>query len=118
MVTIDKTGLDKNDYDFNRAALNVAFGDGALGGNEVEIADGIYGYEYPIFGDVVESISEPQDGIFDQFIINSAGKEILIPLADAENYDGAAKVSAELKILAHYDDDTGILTMYVAKIIK
>lgn len=118
VVTIDKTGLDKDEYDFDRAALNVAFGDGSLGGSEIEIAEGVYGYAYPIFGDTVETVNEPTEGVFDQFIINSVGKEILIPLADADNYGGAAKVSTELKILAHYGDDTGILTMYVAKIIK
>ena len=118
VVTLDNTGLDRDKYDFDRAALNVSYGDGSLGGSELEIADGVYGYAYPIFGDTVEAVNEPVEGIFDGFIINSAGKELLIPLSDADNYDGAAKVSTELKILAHYDDDTGILTMYVAKIIK
>ncbi len=118
VVTIDMTGLDRDDYDFDRAALNVEYSENGLGGNELEISDGFYGYEYLIYGDIAELINEPAEGIFDQFIIDSAGEEILVPLADAEDYENAAKISAELKILAHYDDDTGVLTLNVAKILK
>lgn len=118
VVTINASGLDEEDYDFTSAALNVEYGDGSLGGNEIEISDDFFGYEYPIYGDMVENIGEPTEGVLDQFILNTAGKEILVPLADADNYEGAAKVTVELKIMAHYDNDTGILTMYVAKIIK
>ena len=118
VVTLNASGLDEEDYDFGGAALNVEYGEGALGGNEVEISEGFYGYEYPIFGDTVEEIAEPTEGILDQFIINSAGMEILVPLADADNFEGAATVTSELKVLAHYDNDTGILTMYVLRVIK
>ncbi len=118
VVTIDMTGLDRDDYDFDRLALNVEYSENGLGGNELEISEGFSGYEYPLYGDTVESLNEPAEGILDQFIINSAGGEILVPLADADNYEGAAKISVELKILAHYDDDTGTLTLNVAKILK
>ena len=118
VVTVDATGLDKEDYDFDRLALNVEYGDGTLGGNEIEISDGFYGYEYHIFGDTVENITEPVEGIFDQFIIDSEGMEILVPLADADDYEGAASITVELKVLAHYDSDTGVLTMQVLKVIK
>ena len=118
VVTLDASGLDRDDYDFDRLALNVEYGDGALGGSELEISEGFYGYEYPLYGDVVENINEPTDGVFDQFIIDSAGMEILVPLADADSYEGAKSITVELKILAHYNDDTGVLTMYVAKILK
>ena len=119
VVTIDASGLDRETYDFDRLALNVEFdAENGLGGNELEIADGVFGYDYPLYGDMVEEINEPTEGVFDQFIINANGGELLAPLSDAENYDGAAKLTVELKILASYDEDTGILTMYVAKILK
>ncbi len=118
VITLDRTGIDREDYDFDRAALNVEYSENGLGGNELQISDGFSGYEYPIYGDIHESLSEPAEGIFNQFIIDSTGEEILIPLADADNYEGAAKVSVSLKILAHYDDDNGTLTLNVAKVIK
>ena len=118
VVTINASGIDEEDYDFTSAALNVEYADGALGGNELEISEDFFGYEYPIFGDTVENIGEPTEGILDQFILDTVGMEVLVPLADADNYEGAAKVTVELKIMANYDEDTGILTMYVAKIIK
>ena len=119
VVTIDATGLDREVYDFDRLALNVAFdAENGLGGNELEISDGVFGYHYPLHGDMVEEIGEPTEGVLDQFIINSVGKDILVPLTDADTYEGAATVKAELKIMASYDEDTGILTMFVAKIIK
>ena len=119
VVTIDASGLDRETYDFDRLALNVEFdAENGLGGNELEIADGVFGYDYPLYGDMVEEINEPTEGVLDQFIINANGGELLAPLSDADNYDGAAKLTVELKILASYDEDTGILTMYVAKILK
>ncbi len=117
VVTHNASGLDEEDYDFSAAALNVEYGEGALGGNEIEIFDGVYGYEYPIFGDTLENITEPTEGIFDQFVINTNGMEILVPLADADSYEGAASVTVSLKILANYNEDTGVLTMYVLKTI-
>ena len=118
VVTIDKTGLDREDYDFDRLALNVEYSEDGYDASEVEIAEGVYGYEYVIAGDTVEEINEPAEGIFDQYIIDSVGKEILVPEADADDYEGAAKITVSLKILAHYDEDTGVLTLKVAKILK
>ena len=117
VITIDASGIDKDDYDFDRLALNVEYGDGALGGSELEISDGFYGYEYIISDEVVQNIAEPTEGVLDQFILNSAGMEILIPVADADNYEGAESVILNLTILANYDEDTGIFNMYVLKVI-
>ena len=118
VVTIDATGLDTDAYDFDRLALNVAFdAENGLGGNELAITDEFSGYEYPIAGDISEQIHEPTEGILNQFILNSAGMEILVPLADAKTYEGAASITVTLKIMASYNEDTGVLTMQVAKIL-
>lgn len=119
VVTIDRTGLDREDYDFDRLALNVPYdAENGLGGNELEIADGVSGYEYPLYGDMVEEITEPTEGVLDQYLLNASGKEILVPLVDEDTYEGAAKITATFKIMASYDEDTGVLTMYVAKILS
>ncbi|MBR5010952.1 MAG: hypothetical protein IKY12_00180, partial [Clostridia bacterium] len=117
VVTIDASGIDREDYDFDRLALNVEYGDGALGGSEVEISDGYYGYEYIISDETVQNITEPTEGVLDQFILNSAGLEILVPVADANDYENAQSVKVNLTILANYDEDTGIFNMYVLKVI-
>lgn len=119
VVTLDKTGLDREDYDFDRLALNVEYdAENGLGGNELEIADGVSGYEYPLYGDMIEQISEPTEGILDQFLLNAAGMEILVPVMDADSYEGAETITVNFKIMASYDEDTGILTMFVAKILS
>ena len=118
VVTIDATGLDTDKYDFDRLALNVAFdAENGLGGNEIEITEEFSGYEYSVAGDVTEQIHEPTEGILDQFILDSEGMEILVPLTDAKTYDGAASITVTLKIMASYNEDTGVLTLNVAKIL-
>lgn len=118
VVTIDATGLDTDKYDFDRLALNVAFdAENGLGGNELAITDEFSGYEYPVAGDVTEQISEPTEGILNQFILDSEGMEILVPKADVKTYEGAASITVTLKIMASYNEDTGVLTLNVAKIL-
>lgn len=119
VVTMDKTGLDREDYDFDRLAVNVEYdAENGLGGSELEITDGVSGYEYPLYGDTVEVITEPTDGVLNQFILNANGAELLLPLAEEKGYDGAASISVNLKIMANYNEDTGILTLFVAKILS
>ena len=119
VLTIDCTGLDREQYDFDRLALNVAFdAENGLGANEIEISEGFSGYAYTLSGDITEEIHEPTEGILDQFILRSAGQEILVPLADAGTYEGAASITVTLRILASYNEETGILTLNVAKILS
>lgn len=118
VVTVDTTGLDREDYDFDRLALRVEYdAENGLGGNELEISDGFVGYEYLLVGDRVETVTEPTAGVLDQFILNANGGEILVPEMDSDTYEGAASITVTLKILGAYDADTGVLTLYVAKIL-
>ncbi len=118
VVTIDATGIDREDYDFDRLAVNVAYdAENGLGGNELEISEELVGYEYPLYGDMVEEITEPTEGVLDQFLLNASGLELLAPVMDEDTYAGAATLKATLKIMASYDEDTGVLTMFVAKIL-
>ena len=118
VVTIDTTGIDREDYDFDRLAVNVPYdAENGLGGNELEISDSRIGYEYPLYGDRVELVNEPTAGVLDQFILNADGAELLLPLADAEDYADAESITVTLRVLGAYDEDSGILTLYVAKIL-
>lgn len=116
VVTLNSTGFSADDYDFNRLALNVEY-DGSLDAGELEIRDGFSGYEYLLGGDRIETIEEPVAGVLDQFILDTEGEEILLPVADSDDYENAVSIMVQLKIMASYDEDTGILTLFVAKIL-
>ena len=119
VVTIDTTGIDGEDYDFDRLAVNAVYdAENGLGGNELEISEDLIGYEYPLYGDMVELVHEPTVGVLDQFILNASGAELLVPETDSDTYEGALTVTVSLKILGAYDADTGILTLYEAKILS
>ena len=116
VATLNSTGFSADDYDFNRLALNVEY-DGSLDAGELEIRDGFSGYEYLLGGDRIETIEEPVAGVLDQFILDTEGEEILLPVADSDDYENAVSIMVQLKIMASYDEDTGILTLFVAKIL-
>lgn len=117
VVTIDATGLDRDDYDFGRLALNHAYSADGFGSTEVEIREDFFGYDYPLDDEIYSEINEPTDGILNQFILDTAGMEILVPLADSDDYEGAASITMMLMIMAEYNDDTGALTLNVARVL-
>lgn len=116
ILTLNSTGFSADDYDFDRLALNTEY-DGSLDATELEIREGFSGYEYLLGGDRVEVIEEPVAGVLNQFILDTEGDEILLPVAGSDDYEGAESIMTELKIMASYDEDTGILTLFVAKIL-
>ena len=117
VVTVNATGLDADKYDFTRMALNHAYSENGFGSTEVEIRDGFSGYDYPFDASVTNEITEPTAGVFDQFILDTAGMEILVPRADSDDYEGAASVTMMLMIVAEYDDNAGALTLNVARVL-
>lgn len=117
VVTVNATGLDADKYDFTRMALNHAYSENGFGSTEVEIRDGFSGYDYPFDASVTNEITEPTAGVLDQFILDTAGMEILVPRADSDDYEGAASVTMMLMIVAEYDDNAGALTLNVARVL-
>ena len=117
VVTIDATGLDTDKYDFTRLALNHAYSENGFGSTEVEIRKDFSGYDYPLDASVTNEITEPVAGVLDQFILDTAGMEILVPEADRDDYEGAASITMMLMIMAEYDENTGALTLNVARVL-
>lgn len=117
VVTVNATGLDADKYDFAHMALNHAYSADGFGSTEVEIRDGFYGYDYPLDLSVSGEITEPVAGVLDQFMLDTVGMEILVPEADADDYENAASVTMLMTIMAAYDESTGVLEMRVARVL-
>ena len=117
VVTINATGLDADKYDFTRLALNHAYSENGFGSTEVEIREDFFGYDYPLDTSVTNEITEPVAGVLDQFILDTAGMEILVPKADRDDYEGAASITMMLMIMAEYNENTGALTLNVARVL-
>ena len=138
VVTIDAAGIDKEDYAFDSAIVTDydAVKD-AKDKYEFDVAtmedfkDGKAYYTYTLGEDAVTEITEPADGIFDNFVVKMAGKTILVPGAD-EDYSEYANLAAfmakggadykeltvEVSAYAEYDANKGTLDMVVFKLVE
>lgn len=138
VVTIDAAGIDKNDYAFDSAIVTdyAAVAD-ANGKYEYNVAtmedfkDKKAYYTYTLGEDVVAEITEPTEGVFDNFVVAMDGKTILVPGAD-ESYSDYADLAAfmakggadyetltvEVSAYAEYDANKGTLDMVVFKLVK
>ena len=83
----------------------------------MEIREDFFGYDYPLDTSVTNEITEPVAGVLDQFILDTAGMEILVPKADRDDYEGAASITMMLMIMAEYNENTGALTLNVARVL-
>ncbi len=139
VVTIDAAGIDKNDYAFDSAIVtDVVVADSFAKdvATMEDFKDGKAYYTYTLGEDAVTEITEPTEGVFDNFVVKTAGKTILVPGAD-ESYsdyanlaefmaqDGAGNYVHDLKTLtvevsayAEYDANKGTLDMVVFKLVK
>ena len=138
VVTIDAAGIDKEDYAFDSAIVTdydaVADANGKYEYNVATMEDfkdkKAY-YTYTLGEDVVAEITEPTEGVFDNFVVAMDGKTILVPGAD-ESYSDYADLAAfvakggadyetltvEVSAYAEYDANKGTLDMVVFKLVK
>ena len=139
VVTIDAAGIDKEDYAFDSAIVTdydaVADANGKyefdVATMEAFIKDKKAYYTYTLGEDVVAEITEPTEGVFDNFVVAMDGKTILVPGAD-ESYSDYADLAAfvakggadyetltvEVSAYAEYDANKGTLDMVVFKLVK
>lgn len=134
VVTIDAAGIDKNDYAFDSAIVtDVVVADSFAKdvATMEDFKDGKAYYTYTLGEDVVAEITEPTEGVFDNFVVKTAGKTILVPGAD-ESYSDYADLAAfmakdgadyetltvEVSAYAEYDANKGTLDMVVFKLVK
>lgn len=136
VVTIDAAGIDKNDYAFD-SAIVAEEADGSFEdvATMEDFKDNKAYYTYTLGEDVVAEITEPTEGVFDNFVVAMDGKTILVPGADESYSDyasldefmkGGTEVSKgdykELKVTvsayAEYDANKGTLDMVVFKLVE
>ena len=136
VVTVDVTGIDKNDYAFDNAIVaeeaNGKFSDVAT---MEDFKDAKAYYTYTLGADAIAEITEPTEGVLDNFVAAMVGKTIIVPGKDesyseyaslAEFTTGSADKSAAdyetltvtLSAYADYDSKNGTLDLTVFKIVK
>ena len=122
VATLDATGLDEEEYDFTNVAYAVPYEeDNDWGVDSVQFSknkNDLY-YVYDL-GDLntTETITEPVAGIFDQYIIDTADEELLVANVDDDYFENAASVAVRLYVCGQFDEDTGVLNMYVLKVVE
>lgn len=129
VITLDVSGVDAKDYDYDRAIVaDAVVTDGKYDGVSVmeDFAGGDRYYFYTLADDEDIEIAAPTFGTFDNFVAAMNGKTVLIQGADADygDYDSLAefekngdyeKVSVELGAYGVYEK--GSLNLTVVKLV-
>ncbi|MBQ8837428.1 MAG: hypothetical protein IJ002_08000 [Clostridia bacterium] len=116
VITVNNV-VDADDYDFSNVVLNELYDEEAdedsIGSTMITLGDAKVEYWfYEIDGELVEEITEPTDGIFDNWVIANNGAEILVPEAGAKNFDDAITCTVDLEAVAAYEDGVVYITVY------
>lgn len=130
VVTVNVTGIDKDDYSFDNAIVaeeaNGKFDDVAT---MEDFKDAKVYYTYTLVDDEISEITEPTEGVLDNFVAAMVGKTIIVPGKDEDygDYADLAEFTAdadyetltvELSAYADYDSKNGTLDLTVFKIVK
>lgn len=111
--TVNATGLDPDEYDFDRALLIRDYKEDDADKWNASYDDEFGGYSFPMNAELIEDISGgPVSGIFDQFMIDNDGGVIYIPLADSDDYTDAAKITYRMSIVSLWTDSSSKLELY------
>lgn len=130
VVTVNVTGIDKADYSFDNAIVaEEANGDFDDVATMEDFKDAKVYYTYTLVDDEISEITEPTEGVLDNFVAAMAGKTIIVPGKDEDygEYADLAEFTAdadyetltvELSAYADYDSKNGTLDLTVFKIVK
>ncbi len=77
-------------------------------------------WAYILDTELVNEITEPTEGVLDDYIVELLGENVLAPLADAaaDDFTDAVEITVELTIAYDYDDETGDVNLIVYKLLK
>ena len=122
VVTLDLTGFDTDDYDFDGVVSTKEWDDDTDTDNDYNVGDVTVTYgegektvwEYALDMDLVAEITEPTEGVFDQYVIDT-DDNIYVPAADSDDYEDALKANVDLYVVYNYED--GVVNMVVYKLI-
>lgn len=121
VATLDATDLDWDQYDIDSIAFAEEYDDeNPWGVGSIQYSksknDKYYAYELTDIN-ATKNITEPTVGILDQYIIDTAGETLLVADTEADYFEDAAEVSVQLYACGQFDEDTGIVTIYVLKVL-
>ncbi|MBQ4150731.1 MAG: hypothetical protein IJC81_02880 [Clostridia bacterium] len=121
VATVDTTGIDFEKFDIAEVAYMEEYDDendwdaSSIKYNE----DGDKYYYYEISDvNVTEVIVEPTAGVLNQYIIDTAEGDFEVAKNTDEYFENAEEFTVELYACAQFDEDTGLLTVYVLKLLK
>ena len=112
VVAIGVNVLNTTDYATGDAIVADAEADGSFGdvATMEDFKDGKVYYTYTLGEASVTEITEPTEGVFDNFIVAMAGKTIVVPGAD-ESYGDYASLDEFLRY-ADYESDVVTISAY------
>lgn len=118
VITLDVSGLDLDKYDIGKLALDEAYvEDNEWNASSVEYEKNVDYFAYDISDlNAVEKITEPVADVLDQYIIDKAGEDMFIAGADDTYFEDAEKVCVDLYAAGNFNEDDGVLTLYVVKL--
>ena len=121
LATLDLTDIDWADFDMSDIAYKAEYDeDNVWGVGSTQYSssknDKYYAYELAEIN-ASENITEPVAGVLDQYIIDTMGEELLIAAVDGEYYDDAASACVEIVACGQFDKDTGVVNLYVLKLL-
>lgn len=124
MVTLDLSSLDDEEYDYSRIVVDaddVPYDDADArdyGVSYYKDNDGVLYYDYNLdaVGKIV-TLNEPVAGQLNQFVIDMAGKKLLVPEIGADDLEDAAEVTVEFAAIGMFDKDEGKVSIYLMKML-
>ena len=123
VATLDVTEIDWEDFDINDIAYAVDYDEEqadewGAGSTQYSSSKTDKYYEYVISDlNATENITEPVAGVLDQYIIDTMGGKLLVAAVDGEYYEDAAEVTVRLYACGQFDEDTGVVNVYVLKVL-
>ena len=109
---------DAEDYDFDSAVLMATYDDAEedpydIGSTTIEIGEEEFEvWAYLLDGDMVEEITEPTEGIFDNYVVATNGAAVLVPEDGNDDYADSMVTGVGMYVVGAYADGVVYLTVY------
>lgn len=111
--TVNATGLDPEEYDFDRALLIRDYKEADADRWNASYDDEFGGYAFPMNAELIEDLSGgPVSGVFDQFMLDNDGGLIMIPAVDDDDYTDVALITFKTQIVSIWTDSSSKLELY------
>ena len=125
VASVNVTSLD-DDYDFTKIALDKSAFDPESNKYTADSIDtvrfneeGDKYYEYSLTKrNAIAEVSEPTSGVFDNYILATNGAKLHIASNDDNYFETAKEIKVNLYVCGRFNEDTGVLTLKVLRVIS